>query len=256
MKSIGLMAILLCFVWADKYPTYEDITDNVPSYYKKNVAFSFGFAGIRNKVSIAMVRRGFKNDNYGQLYANDLKLALLITKNGSAWKNIESMSRGTKLLCTGKVKRLNARSGGDFYYLVISAIKKATEQEQEEGKTTTDIKLLAKSPKEFVGKEIETEDVFIRTTNFQRIENDKYKRIQGSSKMLIVYPANDGGIEYTLKNTKKRTPLRIFGSLKEVKIKKRTKYVLVVKRIESSINEVENKSLPKNEFRKRRRRRN
>lgn len=254
MKKICLFVIVLCCICADKYPPYEDIADNAPKFYKKNVVFSFGFAGARSKVSNAMVRRGFRNDEFGQLYANDVKLALLITKSGSAWKTIESMARGTQLLCTGKVKRLNARSGSDFYYLVISAIKPIATDKDATSQQTTEIDAIAKSPEEFTDKDIETQDSFIRMANFQKIDREKYKRIQCKSKMIIVFAASDKSIENLLKKTSKATPIRIFGNLKEIKIKNKSRYVLVVSKIEPAIQEIENKALPKNEFRRRGRR--
>ncbi|BBM88094.1 hypothetical protein [Candidatus Uabimicrobium amorphum] len=255
MKKICLFLVVLCCICADKYPPYEDIADNAAKYYKKNVAFTFGFAGVRSKVSGAMKRRGFRDSQYSQLYANDVKLALLITKNGSAWRTIESMSKGTKLLCSGKVKRLNARSGGDFYYLEIAAIKQLESEEDSTSEQETTIEAIAKSPEEFVDREIETKDTFIRIVNFQKIDREKYKRVQCTSKMIIVFPNSNKSIENALRKISKRTPIRIFGSIKEVKIKKKDRHVLIVSKIESTIKAIENKALPKNEFRRRGRRR-
>ena len=72
--------------------------------------------------------------------------------------------------------------------------------------------------------------------------------------MIIVFLASNKSIENSLRKISKATPIRIFGNLKEIKIKKKSRYVLIASKVEPAIEEIENKALPKNEFRRRGRR--
>lgn len=260
MSRVYLLFVLTAIAVCDTL-TYNELSDHAVDYAKKTVTFSFRYRGMRSHITPAIVNHGISEKKYVQLQANDLKLVLLVYKNSSVDKKLRKTKKNTSLVFAGKVKYWNARWGDKFYYVTITKVdinnKKqgATTEKQEStksndrsvpGKNPT-LKELAQNPQNFLGQKIELSILYLKSTEL----NESYQRIWTLSRLPIVYKKKQKNINNILQDIQEKHPIKVSGTIQQIRIKNRQVYVMEIERVKASIKEIPRERFIRNRFRNR-----